>query len=268
MKIVITGGSGFVGKHLIKKLKKSDINFVVFDKAKHNLFKPETLEDFLDATDIVVHLAGVNRDDDFSKIMKVNILGTEGLLNAMTRFCPNAKIIFASSFQAYLQQNIYGASKKVAEEIIKNYTEQTKIKGIILRFTNMYGSGGKPFYNSAIATFAYEIKRGQSITINGDGKQKRDYLYVGDGVDAIIKAFYYAPKRNDCFDICSGKQFSLNKVVDILRTHSPKNINVRYNKEIKSDDWDFVKDYEKAKKNLKWKPKTSIEKGLKILMKD
>ena len=216
--------------------------------------------------DNVIHLAGVNRDDDFTNIIKVNVLGTKGILDGMLAYAPTAKIIFASSFQAYLQQNIYGASKKIAEEFIENYVQQKNLKAVVLRFTNMYGPGCKPYYNSAIATFVYQAKRGEPIIINGNGRQKRDYLYVADGVDAIYKAIIYKPQKIIYLDICSGKKTSLNEILRLLQKHSLKKIIVRYNKKAKSDDWGLNKNYQKAKNILGFVPKISIAKGLRILM--
>ena len=185
MKVAITGASGFVGSYLLEALRKEKITFATFNHKKHDLFRPETLRDLVKDKDVIIHLAGVNRDDDLTNITKVNVLGTKGLLDAMLMYSPLAKLIFISSFQAYLQENIYGASKRNAEELIESYVNRSKLTAIILRFTNMYGPGSKPFYNSVIATFAHQIQKGEPIVINGDGEQKRDYLYITDGANAI-----------------------------------------------------------------------------------
>lgn len=268
MKVAITGASGFVGSHLLEALRKEKIIFATFNPKKHDLFRPETLRGLVKDKDVVIHLAGVNRDSDVSNIMKVNVLGTKGLLDAMLLYAPTAKIVFISSFQAYLEDNIYGASKRNAEELIESYVHRSQLTAIILRFTNMYGPGCKPFYNSVIATFSHQIRKGKSIVINGDGSQKRDYLYVTDGVDAIYKALSYTPQKVMYFDICSGTQTSLNEVLLMLQKYASKKVIVRYNKEVEASDWGLRKNYQKAKQILGWEPKVSIEKGLQMLMKE
>lgn len=267
MKVAITGATGFVGKHLVSLLRAGNIDFTVFDRSKHNLYRKETLKNFLLGKDIVVHLAAVNRDEDFTNITRVNVLGTKGLLDGMLAFAPSAKLIFASSFQAYLKNNIYGASKKIAEEVISDYRLQYGIKSIILRITNMYGPSCKPFYNSALATFAHQIKRGEPIVVNGNGTQRRDYLHVQDGVTAIRQALQYEPDGATlAVDICTGRLVSLKQIIEILKSITGKKISIFYNNSIPADDWNFSKDYKKAKKLFNWKPTINIEDGLSTIL--
>lgn len=268
MKVAITGGKGFVGKHLVRLLRSKNISYSIFDRSKHDLYKPETLKDFLLGKEAVVHLAAVNKDDDFANILRVNILGTKGILDAMLDFAPSAKLIFASSFQVYLRDSIYGASKKVAEELITDYNRKFGLQSIILRITNMYGSGCRPFYNSALTTFFYQINHGEPITINGDGTQRRDYLHVEDGAAAIYKALQY--RQTDTVtkvDICTGRLTSLNQIVKILKKITGKNVTVSYKKSMKADDWNLRKDYAETKRLLNWEPDINIEDGLITLIK-
>src|SRR3989344_3215110 len=185
--VAVTGADGFLGRHVVEKLKKeSNIVLFLFDRSKQSLFRVNSLRQFLNKKDVIIHLAAVNRDNN-SNLIKVNCLGILGLLEGICKYSPNAKLIFSSSFQVYEKESMYGLSKKFAEELIEYYSKKNNIKSIILRIANIYGSGGKPFYNSAIATFVYQIKTGKPLIINGDGKQKRDYIHVTDVVDAIMK---------------------------------------------------------------------------------
>ena len=269
MKVAITGGTGFVGRHLVSLLKAENIDFTVFDRSKYNLDRKETLKDFLSGKDFVVHLAAVNKDEDFTNIIRVNILGTKGLLDGMLAFAPSARLIFASSFQVYLKDSIYGASKKIAEELITDYSSRSGQKSIILRITNMYGSGGRPFYNSALATFLYQIRHDDTVSINGDGSQRRDYLHVVDGAGAILKSLSYIPKKSVThFDICTGKLISLSDITKLLQKLTNKKISISFNRKVSVDDWDFGKDYTKAKKLLGWEPRISIEEGLAMAIKE
>lgn len=267
MKVAVTGATGFLGKYLCKRLEKEKINYDTFDKDKHNLFNRSSLRRLISDKDIVIHLAGCNRIEDISELMRVNILGTKGVLDVMAKYSQNARLIFASSSQVYLKKSIYGESKKKAEEIIKQYVKNHLIKNAcILRFTNLYGVGGKPFYNSVVATFIHLIKNGKEIIIDGDGKQTIDFLYVEDAVGAIIKAAESDLKDGvEIFDICSGKQTSINEVMRILSKSSSKKIRLQYNN-LPKEQKRLIKSYKKAKNFLGWKPKTSLEDGLKLAM--
>lgn len=263
MNIAITGATGFLGKHLIEELRIKNLNYSILDRKKHDLLKPETLKDLIIGRDIVIHLAGINIGP-YNKILNINVLGTLGLLDAMIKYSPNSKIIFASTFQVYVPQSLYGLSKKFAEDIIKYYVFMYKIKASILRLTNIYGPGCKPFYNSVIATFIDQIKQNTPILIYGNGNRKRDYLYVRDVADAIVKAIIFDPNNIEYFDICSGKLTTINKIVRILSEISSNKVKVVYNKEVEADDWGLKKNFARANKLLKWKPKTLIEKGLRM----
>lgn len=268
IKVAIAGANGFLGTHLVSTLRqKKNFQLSLFDFKKHSLFKTETLKNFLSDKEAIIHLAGANRDSNYN-LVKVNTLGTLGLLEAASQYSPKAKVIFSSSFQAYSASSIYGLSKKFAEDLIKSYSQNSPLKGIIFRIANIYGPGAKPFYNSVIATFIQQIKKDEPLTINGDGKQKRDYVYVEDVVTAIIKAVFYEPKEEvETFNLCSSKLTSLNEIIKILKEFSPKKIRVRYNKGYQGFEWSIKKDYQKTAKYLDWQPKVTIKKGLEKTLK-
>lgn len=264
IKIAITGAYGFLGTYLVRCLKRrNDLELVLFDKNKNNLFNGASLKSFLKEADIVVHLAGANRDSDFN-LVKTNLLGTVGLLEGIIRYSPKAKIIFSSSFQTYDEKSPYGLSKKLAEDAIFSFSRIYGVKSIILRISNIYGKDGKPFYNSVIATFAYLTKNKKPIVVNGTGEQKRDYIYIEDVADAITKAILYNPARLcEYFDICSGELTSLNQIVRLLRQicHS-KEVKIDYNKNYEENQEEVKRSYLKAKDHLSWQPRLGIKEGL------
>ena len=268
MSIAITGADGFLGKAVVSRLRAKKIPYSVFDFKKHNLRNPKALKSLVSEKDIIIHLAAGNRGDNID-FCKVNILGTLSLLTAVAEYAPSSKIIFASSFQVYLKDSLYGLSKKIGEDFILHYTKKTNLRGIILRISNIYGTGGKPFYNSVIATIAHLIKKGKVLKINGDGSQKRDYIFVEDVADAIIKAISFSPKNKaEIINICSGKETSINNVLRIIKQVSGKNFKVEYNKDVKEKPWPTSsKTFNKASLLLGWKPKTALSKGLKTVMK-
>lgn len=261
-KIAITGGEGFLGNAIIKKLKAQKIPFDTFDFKKHNLLNPKTLKSLVSGKDTIIHLAAINRGDTM-ELCKINILGTLSLLEAAIKYAPNSKIIFASSFQIYLNDSIYGLTKKTGEDLILQYTKKSAIRGTVLRLSNIYGPGGKPFYNSVIATFTHLIKNNEQITINGDGSAKRDFIYVQDVAEAFIKAAQTELKQFEIIDICSGKEVPLNHILKILKIASGKNIKIVYNKTAKEKPWPTSnKNFKMAKRLLNWEPKINLNEGL------
>lgn len=263
MNVAITGTNGFLGKHLLESLK-NDFEIVPFDRTKHDLFSVISLESFLKEAEVVVHLAGANRDTDYN-LLRINVLGTTNLLEAIKKYSPMAKIIFASSFQVY-DDTIYGLSKKLAEDAILFFSRIYDIKSIILRISNIYGHGGRPFYNSVIATFIHLIKNNKPIVINGTGEQRRDYVYVDDVVAAIKKAISYENVGTETFDICSEEMTSINKLIGYFKKICKKEIKVEYNKEESTVRQETKGSYLNAQNKLSWKPVFSIEEGLKEMM--
>lgn len=268
--VAVTGPGGFLGRHLITRLKQEkNLSIKLFDKSQYNLFNIESLKMFLSNADVVVHLAAVNRDNN-NNLIKINTLGTLNLLEGIVKYCPTAKLIFSSSSQVYINLSVYGISKKFAEELIEYYGLKQNIKSIILRISNIYGPEGKPFYNSVIATYIHQIKKTQPIVINGDGKQKRDYVYVDDVVDAITKCINYSFINNvTTLNVNSGKLTSINDIVNAIKNSYPKPVVVKYNSV--SDEMNVRIEYGsnlKTKKLLSWKPKISITEGLQSMLKN
>lgn len=262
MKIGITGADGFMGNHLVRRLKQEKIPHQVLDRAKHDLLDPKTLRDFVETCDAIIHLAAKNKDTN-ENIIRTNTLGTASLLNAINNYSPNRKIILLSSFQVYSPKSLYGLSKKLAEELIEYYTKHYSFNGIILRVSNVYGPGCKPFYNSAISTFIHLIKKNKPLKVNGDGSQGRDYLFVDDVIDAILKSIKTIQKNKiEYFDICSGRLTSLKDVINTLEKIAGRKVNVDFNTSTFGGVEIKERNYRKAEKLLNWKPKFSLEEGL------
>jgi len=266
MKIVITGSTGFLGRHLILQLKNKNIDYVVFDKEKHDLFDEASLKSLVENADVVCHLAGVTKESP-EELLLTNTLGTINLLKAIKKFNKRSscKFIFASSRHVYPMRNVYAYSKKIAEEFIELQSSQ-KIKGIVLRFSNVYGPNCKPFLNSIIATLVFQVSMGKEVTINGDGNQKRDYIFVADAVNALVDAIKYIPERKyEVFDICAGKLVSLNEIIKILEKIKGKKISVAYNNKIENENWNITFN-NNAEEAFGWTPKVALKDGLGLTM--
>lgn len=267
-KVVITGASGFVGKKLVAKLKDGKgVNVAVFDSKRNSLFMPRTLRDLVKESDVFYHLAAVN-DPLNSGILKTNILGTWGVLEAVRRYAPDLRFVFASSFAVYKTpllgevineesptspRNIYGFTKLVGEKLCLFYSKMFGIKVSIVRISNIYGPGMPPFRHSVVSTFIERIKNGKSVEISGSGKQIRDFIYIDDVLDALI-SIGDLDNQAVILNICSGEDVSINSLVKIIERKFGKKVKKIYRKEKKEGGY-WKGDNKRAFDLLSWKPR-------------
>ena len=290
MKIGITGGSGFIGTHVINALKtKHDI--VVFDRAKPkiegikfvsgNIINDSTKEVF-EKCDAVIHLAaavGVKiTEEDPVLTLDTNILGTKNVLEAC-RANKIKKIILASSSEVYgepLKTPIeesdpvipitnYGASKVAAEEYVKAYSANFGIKYSILRFFNAYGPGQSKDF--VMPEFVSKASENEPIVIHGSGSQIRAFCHVSDIANGISLAIDNGD--NEIMNIGNDAEpitiFELaKKIVSI--TNSKSSIQfvpfVDSNRKRRKEIINRIPDIRKARRILSYEPSISLNDGI------
>ncbi|MFH1445176.1 MAG: NAD-dependent epimerase/dehydratase family protein [Nanoarchaeota archaeon] len=239
MKILITGGSGFVGRHLINKLKEEGHEIHVLDIVDPSIEGVEYHEaDILNYgsvkkamdydIDTVYHLAAQislpfsvqNPVKDF----ELNVRGTVNILEAC-RELKIRKIVFVSTAAVYgvPQENPisedhpkrpntpYGASKLSAESYVKLYSKLYGLTYTILRFFNLYGPGGK----GVVPIFVSKAKSREPLTFVGSGNQIRDFLYVDDAAKALVMALNNLD--NDDFNVGFGKETTIKQVAEEVK---------------------------------------------------
>ncbi|MGG5508123.1 MULTISPECIES: NAD-dependent epimerase/dehydratase family protein [unclassified Myroides] len=183
IKVGITGQHGFVGSHLYNTLGLYPEQFerIYFERS---FFENEDrLDQFVEKCEVIVHLAAMNRHEDQQVIYDVNIKLTEQLIASLKRTNSKAHVIISSSTQEE-KENLYGQSKKVSRESLTKWATEFggKVTGMII--PNVFGAFGKPFYNSFIATFCYQLTHGFAPTIAVDGEV--NLIYVQDLVEIIL----------------------------------------------------------------------------------
>ncbi|MEG1524726.1 MAG: capsular polysaccharide biosynthesis protein CapF [Clostridia bacterium] len=194
MKILITGAGGFMGRNLIARLNEQG-NHEIF---AFELDTPrERLEEYCAECDFVYHLAGVNRPKEQDEFMAGNFGFTDVLLQTLNKRHNTCPIMLSSSTQAALP-NLYGKSKKAGEELMFRYAERTGATVYVFRFPNVFGKWSCPNYNSAIATFCYNIARDLPITIN-DSTTVMRLVYIDDLMDALIALLDGKTRRDGDF---------------------------------------------------------------------
>lgn len=212
MKILVTGAEGFIGKNLIIELKNQDFNDVLEYDIESD---PSLLDRYCKEADFVFHLAGVNRPKEQSEFMNGNFGFTSILLDTLKKHNNSCPIMLSSSTQATLD-NPYGKSKKAGEDLMVAYGEETGAKVLIYRFPNVFGKWCRPNYNSAIATFCYNIANDLPITVN-DRAAIMSLVYIDDVIEELIKAL--RGQENNVGDFCEVQvvHFStLGEIVDLI----------------------------------------------------
>ena len=182
MNIAITGANGFIAKNLIFNFKLlNDCNLFTITRST-----PKKRIDFiLRNSDIIYHLAGVNRPKINKTFKKDNYQFTKYICNFIKREKLNKKIIFTSSIQIK-NKNKYGSSKKECEKLLFELSKNNNSKIVILRLPNIFGKWSKPNYNSVISTFCHNIARDKKINISSL-RNTIELLYIDDLVEEFLK---------------------------------------------------------------------------------
>lgn len=181
MKILITGAKGFVGRNLTACLQLQKENELYL----YDIDTEETLlSEYTRECDFVFHLAGINRPKDEKEFMEGNFGFTGKLLESLKKAGNTCPIVTTSSIQASLD-NPYGISKKAGEDLLFEYGKETNAKVIIYRLPNVFGKWSRPNYNSAVATFCYNIARDIPIQVN-DADPLMRLVYIDDLLDELV----------------------------------------------------------------------------------
>jgi len=235
MKILITGGAGFVGTNLIISLKQKGHTLVSIDNysigQKSNHVEGVTYLD-MDANeigsipndfDLIYHLAGLSRiQPSFLNPTETFIANTSST-NAILEFARarGTKVVYSGSSSKHHNpyQSPYALYKYLGEEICKMYKKTYDFPIEIVRFYNVYG----PFeitdgdWAAVIGLWRNLVAQGLPITIVGDGNQRRDFTHIDDIVDGLIKIGFSTKTTEDAWELGSGKNYSLNEVYDLFK---------------------------------------------------
>jgi len=183
--VLVTGSEGFIGKNLITRLQELDsVVTKSFDK-EDNI---ETLKKYLQESDFIFHLAGVNRPEKVEEFKKVNAGLTKDIINLLEEIGKKIPVVITSSIQADLD-NPYGKSKKMAEDELIKYSKKNNALVYIYRLPNVFGKWSRPNYNSVVSTFCYNISHNLDITISDPGKEL-ELVYIDDVVDEFVKLLF------------------------------------------------------------------------------
>jgi len=189
--VMVTGASGFLGRHIVEALSRREgCSVVAIDRCSSR----EELRAGLEKVETIWHLAGVNRPKEEVEFQTGNEGFTKDLLDMLRMMNRRPAIIFSSSIQATLD-NPYGRSKRQSEVVIEEWVAGSGAQAFIFRLPNLFGKWCRPNYNSVTATFCHNIAKGLPITVS-DPDRQLELAYVDDVVDAMVSLVSCTPDRS------------------------------------------------------------------------
>ncbi len=221
-KIAVTGDQGFIGSHFVQRVgQDADVQITPFDRGQYNLFDKESLKGFVSDQDIIIHFAGVNRRADYSEIMEGNIYITYNLISAIKEYNPGTKLIYISSIQAETNlDSVYGVSKKLTEDMLEQFSRLYGLQVGILRLTNVFGPGCRPFHNSVISTFCYQVAKGEQLIVNASDKKFR-FIYVDEVMEIVFSKIKGFGQNKFFLDIVdSTNELTIVQLAEIIKALS------------------------------------------------
>lgn len=278
-KVLVTGASGFIGKSLIAELKFRQYKTIAVSRSDGDISRKSTWTHF-DRADVLIHLAASTFVPDSWEtpdcFIQTNLNGTVCALDYCRQH--NTKLVFLSSYlygipkklpvsesAPLIASNPYALSKKLTEEVCKFYADFYGVKIIIFRPFNVYGSGQSEKF--LIPFVIRQVCAGTDIFVK-DIEPKRDYIYIDDLVDAIIKGVD-SRLNFSIFNIGTGVSYSVTELINIIQKIKGTSLNVHADGERRTGEvMDTQSDNTKIFENLGWQPKYSLKAGLKKMLKN
>jgi UDP-glucuronate 4-epimerase len=302
MRALVPGCAGFVGSHLTEALLEDGDSVLGVDCFNDNYARPEKLrnlerardwdgfefvpidlsrgdlEDEVAECDVVFHLAaepGVRASwgSRFDCYLRNNVLATQHLLEAAKEW-PEKRFVFASSSSIYGQAeklptregdtpqpfSPYGTTKLAAEHLCQLYHGNFGVQTVILRYFSVFGPRQRP--DMAFTIFSRAALHGGAIAVFGDGRQTRDFTYVGDVVTATRAAVHAAPAVGGVYNIGGGSQISIVDALSLIQQFAERPLEITHVPPQEGDVRNTGADTARARAQLGYRPRTDFEEGL------
>jgi len=300
MKVLVTGGAGFIGKYLVRSLSEKDYVVTIFDNFSNStkdsisslvdigakvlegdITKPLEIQNAVKDQNIVIHLAAkISVNDSIknpSETFRVNVDGTKNVLAACEKNHVK-KLIVSSSAAVYGEGSPdvklteesktnpispYGESKVRMEQEIKQFVLEHKMDCVILRFFNIYGIGQSPEYAGVITKFMERITQEKPLEIFGDGLQTRDFVAIDDVINSIHNAIQTS--KSGTYNIASGRTVTIKDLAELMVSFSGKKLEIQHIAALQGDIRNSQADISLAKKDLGYSPKFELDRIKELL---
>lgn len=297
-RILVTGGAGFVGSALVRRLIGDGASVIVLDDFSTGLEEslpvsselevvrgtvtdPDTVARVMGSVERVIHAAArsiqastINPQDDF----EVNIRGTFNVLCA-ARELRTPRVLYTSSASVYGNPlhlpvsegdaiNLltpYAVSKFAGEGYCRAFYESFDVSTTVLRYSNVYGPGQTPrnHYSGVVGKFISTALAGDPVRIHGDGDQTRDFTYVDDVVEATLMALWSAKADGEIYNVATGRETTINELAGQVSKHTDSTVPPEH---VDNRDIDNIRrrvmNIEKIRRELRWVPAVSFEAGI------
>ncbi|OAA94202.1 NAD-dependent epimerase/dehydratase family protein [Clostridium coskatii] len=294
MKVLVTGGAGFIGSHIVDTMIEKGYEVCIIDNMSHGkerninneakLYKMDirdskVIDIFqIEKPDYVIHEAAQicvnNSITNPVEDAEINIIGTinvlEGCKNAGVKkiIYPASAAIFGNPKYLPIDENHplgmisqYGVTKHAVEHYLRVYKYLYGIDYVCLRYSNVYGprqdSSGE---GGVVSIFCDKVRKGETPIIYGSGQQIRDFVYVKDVVRANIMAL--ESEKSGIYNVCTNTKITINELLICIEKIFNVDIDPRHVKERKGDIRDSYMSYEKIYKELGWKPQYKLIDGI------
>jgi UDP-glucose 4-epimerase len=298
-RIIVTGGAGFIGSNLVRRLLAERARVVVLDDfytgnesnlpgdepnlaiVRGSVTEFDVVRDVFKGASLVFHLAARNiivstrnpRED-----YEVNIGGTLNVLLA-AREVALPRVVYSSSTSVYGNPRYlpineddatnmlspYAVSKFAGENYCKAFYESYGLSSAVVRYSNVYGTAQRPDnpYCGVVAKFFESAMAGQSLRIHGDGEQTRDFTYIDDVVEATLLAGISPKADGQVYNVGTGREVTINQLARLIIEITGANVEPAY---VDRRDIDNIRrrvvNIEKIRRELRWAPSITIEQGL------
>lgn len=289
--VLVTGGGGFIGSHVVRELAAADGNDVrVLDSFEHangpgglpedvttfegDVRDRSTLAEAVDGADTIVHLAGqVSVERSFERPLashETNVEATIALLEHARR--EDARVVFASSAAIYGEpesvpveetdpkrpESPYGIEKLAADQYVRVYGEQYDLPVVVLRYFNVYGPGAT---GGVVDTFVRRAIAGDPLILHGDGGQTRDFVHVRDVVRATVEATRTSATGR-AYNVGTGERVSIQSLAETVREAVEVDVEVTHGPPRPGDVRHSGAAIDRAQSELGYEPQVGLEEGI------
>jgi nucleoside-diphosphate-sugar epimerase len=300
MKVLVTGGAGFIGSHLVERLLRENHEVRVLDNfstgRRENILELPDVEivegdmqsyerahTAVRGCEVVFHQAALpSVPRSIQDPLTTNASNVTGTLNVLlsARDSGVRRVIFASSSSVYGANRTlpksedlalapispYAVSKIAGEGYCRSFSEVYGLETVALRYFNVFGPRQDPRsqYSAVIPKFITAFLNGEQPTVYGDGKQTRDFTYVGNVVDGTVRAMQAGDIAGKTFNIACGEQISVNRLLGELKTLTGRDIAARYVDSRPGEVVHSHADISRAESELGYRPEIAFDEGLKL----